>query len=96
MRRNSLVPLVLLNAALLAALATFTLMPRAEAQARPVRSTYTIVGGTVNGIVQGVAYICDETSNEIVAVSWWENNKTLKGLGYSNVNADIARARGAR
>jgi hypothetical protein len=80
---------VLLNAALLAALVTITFMPQAHAQSR-VRSSYTIVGGTVNGIVQGVAYICDETTNEVVAVSWWENNKKLVGLGYRSVSADAA------
>ncbi len=89
MLRKSLIPLVLLNAALLAALATITFMPQAQAQSR-VRSSYTIVGGTVNGIVQGVAYICDETTNEVVAVSWWENNKKLVGLGYRSVSADAA------
>jgi hypothetical protein len=86
---------VLLNAALLAALAATTFMPQAFAQAR-IRSSYTIVGGTVNGIVQGVAYISDETTNEVVAVSWWENNQKLVGLGYRNIGADAAQARGTR
>ena len=49
MSRRSLRPLVFLNAGLLVALATVTLMPSAFAQLRP-RSTYTMVGGTVNGI----------------------------------------------
>lgn len=93
MLRKSHIPLVLLNAALLAALAAVTFMPAAQAQAptRLARSTYTIVGGTVNGIVQGVAYITDETTNEVVAVSWWDNQKKFVGLGYRNLSNDAAQ-----
>lgn len=87
MRRKTLLPLVLLNAALLAALAAFTFMPAAQAQFRP-RNNYTMVGGTVNGIVQGVVYVFNDTTNEVVAVSWWENQKKLVGLGYRNVSTD--------
>ena len=53
--------------------------------------TLTITGGTVNGIVQGVVYITDETTNELVAVSWYENQKRLVGLGYRNMSADAAQ-----
>jgi hypothetical protein len=89
MSRRSLRPLIFLNAGLLAALAAVTFMPAAVAQIRP-RSTYTMVGGTVNGIVQGVAYITDETTNEVVAVSWYENQKRIVGLGYRNMTQDAA------
>jgi hypothetical protein len=91
MRTRSLRPLLFLNAGLLAALAAVTFMPSAVAQMRP-RSTYTMVGGTINGIVQGVAYITDETTNEVVAVSWYENQKRLVGLGYRNMSMDAAQA----
>ena len=90
MRRKTLFPLIALNAGLLAALVAVTFMPSAFAQLRP-RSTYTITGGTVNGIVQGVVYITDETTNELVAVSWYENQKRLVGLGYRNMSADAAQ-----
>jgi hypothetical protein len=89
MSRRSLRPLIFLNAGLLAALAAVTFMPAAVAQIRP-RSSYTMVGGTVNGIVQGVAYITDETTNEVVAVSWYENQKRIVGLGYRNMTQDAA------
>jgi hypothetical protein len=89
MSRRSIRPLIFLNAGLLAALAAVTFMPAAVAQLRP-RSTYTMVGGTVNGIVQGVAYITDETTNEVVAVSWYENQKRIVGLGYRNMTQDAA------
>jgi hypothetical protein len=89
MSRRSIRPLIFLNAGLLAALAAVTFMPSAVAQIRP-RSTYTMVGGTVNGIVQGVAYITDETTNEVIAVSWYENQKRLVGLGYRNLTQDAA------
>ena len=91
MARRSLHPLIVLNAALLAALAAVTFMPAAGAQIRS-RSSYTMVGGTVNGIVQGVAYITDETTNEVIAVSWYENQKRLVGLGYRNMTQDAATA----
>jgi hypothetical protein len=51
-----------------------------------------MVGGTVNGIVQGVVYIADETTNEVVAVSWYENQKRLVGMGYRNMTADALQA----
>ena len=90
MRRKTLFPLIALNAGLLAALVAVTFMPSAFAQLRP-RSNYTMTGGTVNGIVQGVVYITDETTNELVAVSWYENQKRLVGLGYRNMSADAAQ-----
>jgi hypothetical protein len=90
MRRKTLFPLIALNAGLLAALAAVTFMPSALGQVRP-RSTYTITAGTVNGIVQGVVYITDETTNELVAVSWYENQKRMVGLGYRNLSADAAQ-----
>ena len=91
MPRRAIRPLIYLNAGLLAALAAVTFMPTASAQLRP-RSTYTMVGGTVNGIVQGVAYITDETTNETIAVSWYENQKRIVGLGYRNMTQDAATA----
>ena len=91
MSRTSLRPLIFLNAGLLAALAAVTLMPSASAQLRP-RSTYTMVGGSVTGIVQGVVYITVETTNEVVAISWYENTKRLVGLGYRNMTADAVQA----
>ena len=89
MSRRSIRPLIFLNAGLLAALAAVTFMPSAVAQIRPL-STYTMVGGTVNGIVQGVAYITDETTNEVIALSWYENQKRIVGLGYRNMTQDAA------
>ena len=91
MRRSSLRSLIIVNCCLLAALGGATFGPTAMAQIRP-RSTYTMVGGTVNGIVQGVVYITDETTNEVVALSWFENQKRLVGLGYRNMTMDAAQA----
>jgi hypothetical protein len=51
-----------------------------------------MAAGTVNGIVQGVVYINDETTNEVVAISWYENQKRLVGLGYRNMSMDAAQA----
>ncbi|MFM1936861.1 MAG: hypothetical protein RI990_1820 [Planctomycetota bacterium] len=95
MKRPSLRALLVLNVCLLAALAAVTFGPTAMAQLRP-RSSYAMVGGTVNGIVQGVVYIVDETTNEVVAISWYENQKRLVGLGYRNMTMDAAQAAQAR
>jgi len=91
MKRSSLRSLIILNGCLLAALVAVTFVPTAVAQLRP-RSTYSMVAGTVNGIVQGVVYINDETTNEVVALSWYENQKRLVGLGYRNMSMDAAQA----
>ena len=80
-----------MSVAMMPGRSSMTLMPSAVAQLRP-RSTYTMVGGSVNGIVQGVVYITDETTNEVVAISWYENTKRLVGLGYRNMTADAVQA----
>ena len=95
MKRSSLRSLVVLNCCLLVALGAVTLGPAAVAQIRP-RSSYTMVSGTVNGIVQGVVYMNDETTNEVVAVSWFENQKRLVGLGYRNMSMDASQAAQSR
>ncbi len=94
-RRSPLHGLVALNLVLLGALAFVTFQPKAEAQARR-NGLYTIAAGTVNGQPTGVAYIVDEVNNEMVAISWVDQNKLLTGLGYANLAADAARVQGSR
>lgn len=94
-RRTALHGLIVLNALLLGALAFVTFAPRADAQARR-NGLYTIVGGTVNGQPNGVAYIIDEVNQEMIAISWNDGNKNLAGLGYANLAADAARLQTSR
>lgn len=90
-RRTAVHGLVALNALLLGALAFVTLSPDAGAQVRR-NGLYTIVGGTANGTVAGVAYIIDEINQEMVAISWNEGSRSLSGLGYANLGTDAQRA----
>lgn len=89
-KRSTVHALIALNAFLLGALGFVTFSPEAGAQARR-NGLYTIVGGTANGTVAGVAFIVDEVNQEMVAISWNEGNRTLGGLGYANLAADAQR-----
>jgi hypothetical protein len=87
--RNPLAAVVALNAVLLGGIALTTLAPRSDAQAAR-RGTYTMVSGTVNGQVNPVLYVVDESSLELVAISWDDQTKTFTGMGYRNLAADAA------
>lgn len=92
-RKRNIHALVILNALLLGALGFVTFTPTAGAQSRR-NGLYTLVGGTANGQVQGVAYIVDEVNQEMVAITWNEGTKTLNGLGYNNLAQDATRLNG--
>lgn len=94
-RRTAIHGLIVLNALLLGALAFATFSPRADAQSRR-NGLYTIVGGTVNGQPNGVAYIVDEVNQEMIAISWNDGNKILGGLGYANLAMDAQRVQASR
>lgn len=81
--------LIALNAILLGGIALATLAPRSDAQATR-RGTYAMVSGTVNGQVNPVLYVVDESSLELVAISWDDQTKTFTGMGYRNLAADAA------
>lgn len=93
--RSSLTGLIALNAALLAALGFVALAPKVTAQNR-ARSSFTMVAGNVKGQVPPVVYIVDESTAELVGVSWDESRKQLVGMGYRNLTTDateVARVR---
>jgi hypothetical protein len=94
-RRRSLAGLVALNATLLVVLGAAVFAPRADAQAR-ARSTYTMAAGTVKGQQMPIVYIVDESTGEMVGVSWDEQAKNLVGMGYRNIVADAADVGRAR
>lgn len=89
-KRTAVHGLIMLNALLLGALAFVSFSPAAGAQARR-NGLYTLVGGTANGQVAGVAFIVDEVNQEMVALSWNEGAKQLLGLGYANLAVDGQR-----
>jgi hypothetical protein len=82
--------LLALNAGLLAALAYVNLAPKADAQAARAAGRYGIVGGWVLNCDPEVAYIVDESNQEIVAVYWDERVKKFSGIGYRNLINDSA------
>ena len=82
-------PLLVLNALLLLVLAAVTYSSSADAQSRG-RGDYTMVGGSVKGIVSNVVYIIDDRNQELVAVTLDPNTKALQGITYRNLAADAA------
>ncbi len=95
-RRRPLIGLLALNAALLVVLAGVTFAPKANAQTTRLRGTYTMVSGTVKGQLMPIIYIVDESSAELVGMSWDEQGKTLVGMGYRNLTVDAAEVGRAR
>lgn len=90
-KRTAIGGLIAVNALLLGALAFVTFSPAAGAQTRR-NGLYTLVGGTANGQVAGVAFIVDEINRELVVVSWDEGSRRFLGLGYADLAADASRA----
>jgi hypothetical protein len=88
-RGDRLRGLILVNAVLLAVLAAVTFGAKAFAQYRP-RGEYTMVAGGVNGADSNAVYIVDTTNQEMIAVTYDPNTKTMLGIGYKNVAADAA------
>ena len=80
---------IALNAVLLVVLAAVTFGAQAGAQAR-ARGDYLMVGGTVPGSDSAAVYILDQINQEMMAVNYNHNNKSLNGLGYRNLAADAA------
>ncbi|NBQ15745.1 MAG: hypothetical protein EBU31_14345 [Proteobacteria bacterium] len=91
MKRRPPIALLTLNAALLGTLAFVTFAPGAEAQqAARSRGRYGIIGGWIQNCDPEIAYIIDETNQEVVAVYWDERVKKFTGLGYRNLASEIA------
>lgn len=93
--RRTLVPLILLNAVLLAALAGVSWSPAAEAQSR-ARGSYLMVAGSVQGGDPEVVWLLDEVNEELVAVVWNRERGELVGLGYRDLGVDAVTLRRGR
>ena len=89
--------LLALNGALLALLAAVTFGPSVDAQQGRRRGDYTMVAGGVKGANSSAVYIVDTVNQEMMAVTYNQQSKTLDGVGYRNLAADagiVLRGRG--
>jgi hypothetical protein len=87
--------LLVLNAALLAALALLTWGPaaigqNAQAGAR-ARGDYTMIAGRTIAGGPAAVYIVDSANQELVALRWDQSKQQMVGMGYRNLQGD-ARA----
>ncbi|MEC9373493.1 MAG: hypothetical protein VYC34_06600 [Planctomycetota bacterium] len=92
-KRSRYAGLLVLNAALIAAMAVVTVAPVADAQSRRARGEYTMVAGEVQGMTESAIYIIDNNNAELVAVRWDQSRKQLAPVGFRDLDAD-ARAQG--
>lgn len=87
-RRDRRWPLVAVNAGLLVVLGVATLAP-AQPGAQRARGDYAMVGGEFQGGGGANAvYILDASNQELIAVSWDRNRRSLNGIGYRSLDRD--------
>ncbi|MCE9619706.1 MAG: hypothetical protein K8R92_07330 [Planctomycetes bacterium] len=99
MKKKSIKPknaLILLNALLLALLGAVTLGPGAKAQAPRSRGQYLMVGGRYVLNQAGVAYILDQSNQELISLSWNDSSKNLFGIGYRNIPKEVEQIQKSR
>jgi len=82
--------LLVLNLALLTLLAAVTFGSSADAQVRQ-RGEYTMVAGGANGASAGVVYVVDTVNNQLIALTYDPNSKSLVGVGSRNLARDAAQ-----
>ncbi len=80
--------LLALNGALLALLAAVTFGSSVDAQQGRRRGDYTMVAGGVKGANSSAVYIVDTVNQEMMAVTYNQQTKTLDGVGYHNLAVD--------
>jgi hypothetical protein len=90
-RDGSLRGLVVLNVALLGALAVMTFMPRADAQLR-ARANYTMAAGGTPGTAADVIWVVDTVNQQMIALTWEPNQRELVGIGGRSLARDAAAA----
>ena len=88
--------LIMLNGTLLGVLALAVLAPLGGAAAQPDgksrgRGNYTMVGGEYTGGSSNAIFIVDAQNQEMVAVFWSQNQKSLMPLGYRDLAEDARR-----
>lgn len=77
--------LIVLNLILLGILGFVSLGPSAVAQSTRSRGQYLMVGGKYVMNQAGVAYILDQSNQELISLSWNDSSKNLFGIGYRNI-----------
>jgi hypothetical protein len=91
MKKKLPTALLVLNAALLAALAYVNLgRPAVAQQSNRASGRYSMLSGWVLSLDPQVVYITDESNHEVVAVTWDERSRSFRGLGYRNLANDAA------
>ena len=88
MSGRSLKGLLALNGVVLGLLAAVTFSPVADAQFNRIRGRYTMVSGRSQGSLPYLVYIANETTSEIVAVSYNVQQNNFEGMGYANLAND--------
>jgi hypothetical protein len=91
MIRTKIGSLVLLNSALLGALALVSLSPNAPAIAdgqSAARGEYVAISGSIAGTKTPVIWVVNQASQELVAFQYEEQRNQLVGIGYRNLNND--------
>ena len=88
--------LLILNTVLLIVLGVVTLGPSAKAQNTRSRGQYIMVGGKSVINQPGVAYILDQSNQELISVSWNDTSKILTGVGYRSISKEIEQGQKSR
>ena len=88
--------LIILNAVLILILGIVTLGPSARGQTARSRGQYLMVGGKYVLNQAGVAYILDQSNQELISLSWNDGSRNLSGFGYRNIAKEIEQVQKSR
>jgi hypothetical protein len=83
--------LIVVNAALLGALAFVTLAPAVAAQGFRSRGEYHMVAGGVVGLQADLVYIVDDVNEQMIVLTYDPNTHTMKGVGGRDLAADAGQ-----
>jgi hypothetical protein len=100
MFRRLLIPLVIVNAMLLACVAMVMVQAHAGAQIGPSvqrpRGQYLLLSGKLSGVPAHAIYVVDVNNQEMIALRWDGTNQRLEPFSYRNIAADAELGRRAR
>ena len=89
--RKTQIGLLALNACLLLVLAFVTFENTSIGQTSRSHR-YIALPSTINGLSSGVVYIMDTSQQELVAITWDHNSRSLVPLGYRPIASDSQAA----
>jgi hypothetical protein len=55
-----------------------------------------MVGGKYVINQAGVAYILDQSNQELISISWNDSSKSLNGVGYRNISKEVEQIQKSR